>query len=897
MTTKNPPINAIEALFSPKNIAVIGASERFPSIGYTILTNLLEHQSDRAIYPVNLRRKTVLGLKAYSAIQSVPGPVDLAVIATPAATVPSIVHDCAKQGVKAAIIISAGFKEVGASGIRLEKQILNAAQQGQMRIVGPNCFGIMNPHLGLNATIATTMAHAGSVGFISQSGAFDAAILDWSLQESIGFSTFISLGSMLDIGWGEAISTLGQDPNTKSILIYMESIGDARSFLSAARKVALDKPIIVLKAGRTEAAAKAVTSHIGTITTRDDVLDAALRRVGVLRVDQMAHLFYMAEVLAKQPRPKGPNLTILTNAGGPGILASDALIQGNGQLAPLSEKSLKQLNTFLPNHWSKANPIDILGDAGPLRYVKALDVATQDSHSDGILLVLTPQDQTAPTQTAREIKKLASRTKKPVLASWMGGADVEAGRAILRQANIPTFDYPDTAARIFNYMWQYSRNLRSLYEIPTLTTSLDDSPDQTWVTQMLDTACDMNREMLTEFESKQLLAAYGIPAVETYLASEEVDAVTYADEIGYPVVLKLHSATIAHKSDVGGVHLNLVDALAVRNAYQAIRREVGDVDFLGVTVQPMLHLSGYELFLGSKIDPDFGVVLLFGTGGKEAQIFQDFALGLPPLTSTLARRMMASTQIYQHLRQISDQRGLDLDMLSQVLVRFGQLVIEQPQISEIDINPLWISANQLVVLDANIHLHSAKLAAEDLPRPVIRPYPAHYIFKTQLKNKTAVTIRPIRPEDEPLIADFHETLSDTSVYYRYFQMIPLTRRIDHDRLSRVCFIDYDQEIALVVEYRDTVSDTREILGVGRLVKQGDQTEAEFAVLVSDNWQRQGIGGLLLQKLIDIAHLEGQTVLFGKILPENYGMLALCKAFKFETQHLYDEGVVEARLTW
>ncbi|WP_334310832.1 acetate--CoA ligase family protein [Nodularia spumigena] len=702
--------NPLDAIFAPKSVAVIGASERANSVGRTLLWNLISNPFGGTVFPVNPQRHSTLGIKAYPTIFDVPEAVDLAVIATPAPTVPSIITQCVDAGVKSAIILSAGFKETGAEGITLEQQILEQAHRGKMRIIGPNCLGVMSPRTGLNATFASAMARPGNVGFISQSGALCTAILDWSFSENVGFSAFVSLGSMLDVGWGDLINYLGDEPHTTSIVIYMESIGDGRAFMSAAREVALTKPIIVIKAGRTEAAAKAAASHTGALAGSDQVLDAAFRRCGVLRVNSISDLFDMAELLAKQPRPQGPRLTILTNAGGPGVLATDALIATGGEVAEISEQTTASLNQILPAHWSHGNPIDILGDADPHRYTQALEIAAKDPNSDGLLVILTPQAMTDPTQTAEQLKPYAQMVGKPILASWMGGADVAAGEMILNKNHIPTYPYPDTAARMFSYMWQSTYNLRGIYESPVIS-ALDSSsgiPDRNCVEKIIKSARQAQRTMLTEFESKQILAAYGVPVVTTCVAESEDEAVRCAENMGYPVVLKLFSHTITHKTDVGGVQLNLRDAEAVRLAYNAIAESVsekiGVEHFLGVTVQPMVKMAGYELIIGSSLDAQFGPVLLFGTGGKLVEIFRDRAIALPPLNTTLARRMMEQTQIYKALQGVRGQKSIDLAALEQLMVVFSQLVVEQPGIKEIDINPLLASSEQLIALDARIIL-------------------------------------------------------------------------------------------------------------------------------------------------------------------------------------------------
>jgi acetyltransferase len=681
-TAPNQRRQSLDAIFAPSSVALIGATEKEGSVGRTILRNLISSPFGGTVYPVNPKRPNVLGIRSYPSIAAVPEQVDLAIIVTPAPTVPGIINECVEAGVRGAIVISAGFKEQGPEGAELERQILEHARRGRMRIIGPNCLGVMSPMTGLNATFASTIARPGNVAFISQSGALLTAILDWSFQELVGFSAFISVGSMLDVGWGDLIYYLGEDPQTHSIVIYMESIGDARAFLSAAREVALTKPIIVIKAGRTEAAAKAAASHTGALTGSDEVLDAAFRRSGVLRVDRIADLFYMAEVLAKQPRPKGRRLTILTNAGGPGVLATDALISEGGELTQLSDKTEQALDALLPPHWSHNNPIDILGDAAPERYAQTLEIAGNDANSDGLLVILTPQAMTDPTQTAEQLKPYANIQGKPLLASWMGGGEVATGVTILNRANIPTFSFPDTAARVFNYMWRYSYNLRGIYETPTFPADSDnDAPDRALAGSIIQNARKSGREILTEFESKQLLAAYRIPTVETQIASSEDQAVEFAAKMGYPIVLKLHSETITHKTDVGGVQLNLSDADAVRRAYRTIessvRERVGAEHFLGVTVQPMAKLDGYELIVGSSLDPQFGPVLLFGTGGTLVEVFKDRALALPPLTTTLARRMMEQTLIYKALQGVRGRAAVNLAELELLLVRFSQLVVEQ----------------------------------------------------------------------------------------------------------------------------------------------------------------------------------------------------------------------------
>ncbi len=888
----------LDAIFNPQSVAVIGASEKPGSVGRTILWNLISNPFGGTVFPVNPNRHSVLGIMAYSGLKNIPDPIDLAIIATPATTIPDIIDECIETGVKGAIIISAGFKEIGQKGLELEHQISEKIK-GKLRLIGPNCLGIMNPHFGLNATFASVMAKPGNVGFISQSGALCTSILDWSFKENVGFSAFISIGSMLDIDWGDLIYYLGDDPHTQSIVIYMESIGNARSFLSAAREVALTKPIIVIKAGSTDEAAKAAASHTGALTGSDKVLDAAFRRCGVLRVNRISDLFNMAEVLAKQPRPKGSKLTIVTNAGGPAVLATDALILTGGELAQLSLETKDKLNKFLPQNWSHNNPIDILGDADPERYAKTIEVVANDPNSDGLLVVLTPQAMTNPTQIAEQLKMYAKISDKPILASWMGGAEVATGEMILNRANIPTYSYPDTATRIFNYMWKYTYNLRGIYETPTLPNEEDEEHiiNRSLVGQIINKAKENDRTLLTEFESKEILGAYGIPIIKTYVAESEEEAVKYAELLGYPVVVKLFSETITHKTDLGGVQLNLPDEDSVIRAYGAIKNsvtnKVGSEHFLGVTVQPMVKLNGYEIIIGSSIDAQFGPVLLFGAGGQLVEIFQDSAIALPPLNTTLARRLMEQTKIYKALQGVRGRDPVNLDELEKLLVRFSQLVVEQPWIKEIDINPLLASSEKLIALDARIVLHPNYLPVEKLPKPAICPYPRQYIKPWQLKNGTQVIIRPIRPEDEPLMVDFHKHLSEQSVYFRYFHLVKLSQRITHERLARLCFIDYDREMALVAEYYDQENDIKEMIGVARFGKLHGKNEAEFSMIISDQYQKQGLGTELLTRLVEIGKEEKLDLISADILTENTIMRKVCEKVGFQVSRTKDYGVMKA----
>jgi acetyltransferase len=897
--TANPPRGGLDSLFLPRSVAVIGASDRPGTVGRKVLANLLESRHPIELYAVNPRGGEILGIKAHKGIADIAGGVDLALVITPAQAVPTVIGECVDAGVKSAVVISAGFREQGREGEALEEKILKHVRRGSLRLVGPNCMGFMIPSIGLNATFAHSLPQAGSVAFLSQSGALQTAILDWSEREQVGFSAIVSTGSMLDVGWGDLIYHFGDDPHTKSILLYMESVGDARSFLSAAREIALSKPIIVIKVGRSEAGSRAAASHTGALTGSDEVLDAAFRRCGVLRVQNIADLFYMAEALSKQPRPRGPHLTIVTNAGGPGVLATDALIPTGGQLTTLSPESLQALDSFLSPYWSRSNPIDTLADADAEHYVKAVDIAAKDPNSDGLLAIIAPQGMADPTQVAERLKPYASGSGKPVLASWMGGDGVAEGMAILNAAGIPAFSYPDTAARAFTYMWRYTYNLRGLYETPALVEGPELVADaRRKVRDFVEQARNASRTVLNEFESKQLLAHYGIPVVETVVAEHEEQAVICASQIGYPVALKLLSNTIAHKTDVDGVRLSLQNGDQVRGAYRSIRTAVaekaGPEHFAGVTVQPMMRRDGYELILGSSVDAQFGPVILFGSGGVLVEVYRDRALALPPLNTTLAQRLIEQTRIFAALRGVRGRKPVNLPALESLLVRFSQLVVEHPGIKEIDINPLLATSDHLVALDARIVLHDRRVPADQLPRPAIRPYPAQYIFQWQMKDGTPITLRPIRPEDEPLMVQFHGTLSERSVYLRYFCSLSLSTRVEHERLVRICFASYDRGFALVADRKNPETAEHAILGVVRFIVI-NRTEAEVAVIVSDRWQGRGLGTQLLNRVVQVAKAEKMSRLSGEILRDNLATQAIFKKVGFQLRAMDDPASVSASL--
>lgn len=889
----------LDAFFSPRAVAVIGASESPDSAGRVVVRNLVGSTFGGTVYPVCPDHASILGVMAYPTLSDVPEKIDLAVIATPSPTVPDVVAECGAAGVRAAIVVSAGFRESGMVGSDQGPRILAEAAKARMRIMGPGCLGLMCPPRGLNATVASDMALPGTVAFLSQSNALSSAVLAWSLREYVGFSALVSVGSMLNVGWGDLIDYLGDDANTRSIVIYMETIGDARAFLSAAREVALTKPIIVVKAGRTDETALASQSHTGSPAGNDEVLDAAFRRCGVLRVNSVADLFHMAEVLARQPRPRGPRLTIISNAGGPGVIAADALVTSGGKLAELSDETLSEMDAAMPPAWSRSNPVDILGDADPARYASAVRIASEDANSDGLLVILTDQTLTEPTKTAEELRPLAKLHGKPIVATWMGGADVVAGETVLNQAGIPTFPHPDTAARTFSYMWQYTYSLRGIYETPSKGMEVDgQGPDRAQADEIVHGVRASGRTLMLWGEAQRLLTAYGIPTVETLVANDEEQAVRYARAIGYPVVMKPVRQAITQETGAGIVQLNLLNADAVRKAFhetrQAVHHLFGDRSFLGVSIQPMVKGGGYEVVLASRIDPQFGPVLQFGAGGRLGAALKDRSMGLPPLTTTLARRMMENTQVFAALQRGPNGELLDLSGLEQVLVRFSYLVVEQRWIAEMRIDPLLVSAAGPLALGARVSLHGREVTEEMLPALAIRPYPVQYVAEWEMRDGTKVTIRPIRPEDEPLIVEFHRTLSEQSVYMRYFHPMKLSQRVAHERMIRICFNDYEREIALVAEHREADGSVR-ILGVARLSKLYGTRESEFSMLVNDAHHGKGLGTELLRRLIDVARDEKLTCVKADILPENYPMQHVCEKLGFVIIREMDADMYKARL--
>ncbi|MBN2460125.1 MAG: bifunctional acetate--CoA ligase family protein/GNAT family N-acetyltransferase [Candidatus Cloacimonetes bacterium] len=874
-------------LFNPEVIAIIGASAKEGSVGHSLMKNIIGSGFDGIVYPINPKRTNVLGVKAYARLEDVPDKIDLAIIATPAHTVPAIVEDCGIVGVSGVLLISAGFAEIGEEGKKLTRQIMASLRKYGMRLIGPNCLGFIKPAIKLNASFANKMALPGKIAFISQSGALCTAILDWSIEQNVGFSHFVSIGSMIDVSFHDLIDYFGSDPQTSSIVIYMESLTDARSFLSAARAFARNKPIIVLKVGKSPEGAQAAMSHTGSLAGNDLVFDAAFKRAGVIRVDTVKELFNIAQSLSMQERPAGNKLAIITNAGGPGVIATDTLIAKGGLLATLSEETITELNRHLPPYWSKNNPIDVLGDARAEQYQKAVELCVKDKNIDGILIILTPQAMTKPTEIAKKVAEISRGCRKTVLASWMGAEDIAAGKKVLESNNIPVYETPESAVKCFIHMYDYSRNLEILHETPSQIPH-EFIPDKVATQKLIKDVLADNRTVMTEFEAKQLLKNYRIPVIKNGLAKTEEEAVRLADNIGYPLVMKIASPDIIHKTDVGGVILNIPNREDARKAFIRIlassREKVPDADIRGVLVEQMLKRK-YELIIGCKRDPIFGPTIVFGMGGVAVEVFKDTTVGLPPLNMALAMRMIEDTKIYRLIKGYRGMPGVDISSVQFLLYKFAYLLMDFPQILDIDINPFGVDERGGVVLDAKVLLDDKVKVDIEHPNKhlVISPYPSEYISDFTLANGKKVVLRPIKPEDELMEKEMFSKFSERTQKFRFFQLI---KNISHEQLVRYTQIDYDREIAIIAEV--TENNHKMMAGVVRLIADQYNETAEFAIVIADPWHNLGLGNKFTDYICKIAKSRGIQKIYANILAENHIMLHMFRKRGFEMTKI-DEG--------
>jgi acetyltransferase len=794
--------------------------------------------------------------------------------------------------VQGAVIISAGGKESGAKGRELEAAIKHEAEPSGLRIIGPNCLGVICSSSKLNASFASHMPLPGRMAFISQSGAICTSTLDLSIREKIGFSYFVSLGSMLDVNFGDMIDYLGGEPDVSSIVMYVENLSRFRYFMSAARAVSRIKPIIVLKAGRTRAGAVAAASHTGALAGEDAVYDAAFKRAGILRVNTFEELFDCAELLAKQPRVLGNGLAIVTNAGGPGVMAADALSDYGVDPVKLSPETLSKLNKILPPYWSHANPVDTLGDASPELYRKAVEICIEDTRVDGLLIMLAPVALRNMVDTAKPLVDLLRKRPYPVFVSCMGGPDAEKAREIFNRSGIPTFDTPERAVRAFMDLYNHSKNIELLQEIPSKLPGkmeFDRKKAKSIISSIISAGLESKKHVLTEVEAKSLLSAYGIPVNRTELVASDTEAVLKARELGFPVVMKICSRDIIHKTEADGVILNVQSESVVRDSYIKLMERARDYNpdaaIEGITIQPMIKHIDCELIIGSKKDRDFGPVILFGMGGTMTEILGDQALALPPLNRLLARRLMEETKVYNVLKGYRNRPAADLMLLEEILIRLAQLVTDFPEIDELDINPLIVAINNTSVVDARIMLKYSEIPAT--LHLVISPYPNQYETKTVLEGIGDVFIRPIRPDDAPLLVELFESLSPRSIYNRFFSLL---KSLSHNMLARFTQIDYDREIALVALCKTETNE--KILGVARVINEIDQKHAEFSVLVEEPWEGKGIGAELLQRCLSITKERNLETVYGQVLSENTQMVALGRKLNFKIKRIADSNEYE-----
>ena len=883
----------LDKIFDPHRVAVIGASDTPTSVGYTVLRNLIGSGFRGVVYPINPKRESVQGIQAYKDVYALPRAPDLAVICTPAVTVPALIRSLGEVGTRGIVIISAGFREIGEEGRKLEQQVIEEQKKfDDMRIVGPNCLGIIVPGISFNASFAAATPKKGHIGFISQSGALCTSVLDWAIDEGIGFSYFVSVGNMLDVTMGDLIDYFGSATETQSIILYIESITEAREFMSAARAFARSKPIVAYKAGRFAESAQAAASHTGAMAGVDAVYEAAFQRAGIERIFQVEEMFDCAELLARQQPPRGDRLAIITNAGGPGVMTTDSLIARDGKLAAISPETIQKLNEHLPPFWSHGNPVDVLGDAPPERYSKALEIVLEDPNVDAVLVILTPQAMTDATGTAAAVGQVFAKAHKPVLAAWMGGSSVAEGAQILNRAGIATYTTPEQAIRAFMHLVSYARNLQILYETPR-DIPMSFTLDRKRLKGVFDTILTEGSDVLSENVSKAFLEAYEIPVTKPHLARTADEAMRVASRLGYPVVMKIHSPQITHKTDVGGVALDLSNDDAVRQAFTRMVKMAGekrpDATIHGVTIQKMVsYPNGLELIVGTKRDPVFGSVIMVGMGGTAAEVFRDRALALPPLTESLARRMLESLRSWPLLQGYRGRPGVNIDRLIEILMRFSYLVADYPEIKELDVNPLLVTPDDVIALDARVIVDRELVvhAVRPYAHLAIRPYPEEFVTERKLRDGTPVILRPIKPEDEPM---WHELLAGCSTQSLWFRFSYLFKQTTHEMAARYCFVDYDREIGMVAELEE--EGERKLIGVGRLVADMNHEAAEYAVIVVDRWHGHGLGGLLTDYCLEVAKKWGVSRVVAETSKENARMLATFRNRGFTLNDEQEEDVV------
>jgi acetyltransferase len=883
----------VRKLLNPKTIALIGATDKEGSPGRSALENLLLSEN-RQIFPVNPGKKSLLGLSCYPAIEDILEHIDLAIIATPAETVPGIVHACGEIGVEGIIIVSAGFKEAGPVGQALEDRIIAARKKYGMRIIGPDSLGIIRPNDNLNASILKVKPEKGNIAFVSQSGAFGRALLDWGISAHMGFSMFASLGSMIDVDFADLIDFLGEDPYTRSIMIYVEgSIGSAKKFTSAAKGFARNRPIIALRPGMPVEDECKTHTYTAKLADTEHVYDAVFKRIGVVRVSGAIDLFNTASALSARHLPQGPRLLIITNSYGVGIMAINTLLGLGGEIARLTDETIKGLNSIMPPYWVKENPLDLFRDADAERFSTALHICLKDHGVDGVFIIFTSQGVATPEEVAKAVADVAKAAWKPVIATWMGGGNVQKGREILMQNNIPTYNTPEEAVRTYLYMYNYKRNLEILYETPA-ELPIDHAPPKNNLKAFIRRAIGEGVTILNETESMRFLTNYGIPVIEAHMTRTVDEAVSIAKEIGYPVVLKVSSPGILFRADVGGGITGINSEEKLREEYEKLSERVThfvpDAHIHGILVQKMLEKIDYEVILGSRKDRVFGSIVLFGMSGIAVRIYKDFSVGLPPLNQTLARRLVEDLKIYRILKGYQDRPPADMRQLEQIIVSFSNLIVDFPEIAESDINPIAISNGMAYTLNARIVLDKNCIeASSQYPHLVITPYPTRHVLPWTLPDGEEMILRPIKPEDEPLMEEMYTTISEESFRGRFFQA---AKYASHEMHIRQCNIDYDRETGIVAESKE--NDKRRIVGIGTLVTETSKKSAEYAVLVHDDYQGKGLGYKLLDLLIGIAQEKGVEEIYGFVLANNTKMLNICKKLGFIVEAMPDK-IAKVRL--
>ncbi len=888
MTVRN-----LKQLFDPKSIAVVGASNRPHSVGATVLQNLVIGGFPGTILPVNPKYETLSGMRVYPSVSHLPRAPDLAVICTPPETIPSIIGDLGKLGTKAAIVLTAGLAAVkDRQGQSMKDLMLNEAKPHLVRILGPNCVGLLVPAAGVNASFAHTGALPGKIAFLSQSGAMVTGVLDWAKSRGIGFSKFISLGDSADVDFGDTLDYLASDPDTHAILLYMEAIRDARKFMSAARAAARSKPTIIIKAGRAPEGAKAAASHTGALTGSDDVYDAAIRRAGMLRVYTTTDLFDAVETLARSRPMRGDRLAIITNGGGPGVLATDALIGKRGRLASLSNEAMQRLNEILPSTWSHGNPVDIIGDAPAERYIETMEVLLKEPEVDATLFIHAPTAIVPSADIAAAVAPIAMNASRNVLACWLGGNAVAQARSTFSEAGIPTYDTPEGAVRGFMQIVQYHRNQQLLMEVPA-SVSTPQGEDRATASGIVRQVLASGRNMLSEPEAKQVLASYGIPVVQTRSVRSAEEAVQASAQIGFPVALKILSPDITHKSDVGGVVLDLEDDKSVRAAATAMHKRLQEyqpnASLSGFSVQSMVRRpESRELIVGVATDPVFGPVILFGQGGIAVEVTADHAIALPPLNMVLARDLIFRTRVSKLLAAYRNRSAANVDAICHTLIQISRLIIDIPEITELDINPLLADADGVIALDARIRVKTAEKSGVD--RLAIRPYPEELEEVVQWES-TSILLRPIKPEDAPQHAAFFRALDAEDVRMRMFMRM---RELPHTQLARLTQIDYNREMAFIAT-RMRADDMPETLGVARVICDPDNISAEFAISVRSDLKRRGLGRMLMEKLIRYCRARGVREIIGETLGENKPLLAMVRQLGFEVHPSFDRGTLLLKL--